>query len=317
MEIRDLPNGTTRSRAIWDDIKKEHFVEILLDHVSDRQKRSAWNTTNWLEITQQMGARFPESNFSTAQLKQLERDLKKIYKSIKHIELQPGFEWDATNHMLKASDDDWQKLFERDSTARKWHRKILPYYSELDTLYGGYNEAEKAKSNQEAYSFPDNLMKLASISCLEEGTAHVPNRINLNNSHKSGSCLDLCDSQDQYEQSEVQELHLLSTANTYSSSYKRPRLNDETMNKQNELFDKQASPGNNEFRVEKEIRNDFSISRCIAEYYQLQGFQTSDVLHVAEIFKDEQNRELFLALRKCERGFWLKANVDIRKQAIS
>ncbi|KAJ3671867.1 hypothetical protein LUZ60_007946 [Juncus effusus] len=140
--LRNGITSKTSKRALWDDIKKDYFVNLLCQYVSHSPKRNSWNRETWEKIREEMKERFAGSNISTEQLRQLERDLKKLYKSIKHIESQPGFRWDHDNKMLEASDNDWQKLFKADPKARKWHSKMLPYYSGLDTLYKGAYEIE-------------------------------------------------------------------------------------------------------------------------------------------------------------------------------
>ncbi|KAJ3671869.1 hypothetical protein LUZ60_007948 [Juncus effusus] len=56
------------------------------------------------------------------------------------------------------------------------------------------------------------------------------------------------------------------------------------------------------------------IPECIDEYYKLDGFETEDVHHVTEIFKDSDNRRIFISYSKDLRAEWLRQAIQERKE---
>ena len=85
-------------------------------------------------MLQRMNRKFPDANFTVAQLKDREQRLKKDHNAVKTICGKSGFRWNNELQMTTCIGGVWDDL---PKDLQKWRNKCFPYYDELYDLYDG------------------------------------------------------------------------------------------------------------------------------------------------------------------------------------
>ncbi|KAJ3671864.1 hypothetical protein LUZ60_007943 [Juncus effusus] len=291
-------------RACWDEEKKQRFVDLLIENTTTHNgPKKLSKRKNWANIILGMKEIFPGSPLSLEQLKQLDRDMKKKYKSVKDISCRPGFTWDYENHTLQASDNKWQDLFTEDPNARKWQRKQFHYFEVLDRLYGDEYSQGASKNNGSALvqhnspqansssvpADPTEEMNMNPLGMLPESSPIL--------SSSAGDFLNLDDEGDPNSGNFVNNQLVDWSINSQKSDL--PQFPDEGLRTDSQNLQYQHVNPN---RVTADC--EYSIGQCLAERRRL-GSNQADAFIVGEIFKDKQNREIFLNCDDMEKKIWL------------
>ncbi|XP_078170189.1 uncharacterized protein LOC144564462 [Carex rostrata] len=136
--VEEGNENEVNNRAAWNELQKTFLVELLVefDRLGTRQQNT-WSKVAWNDMARRFKAKFIDSSFSVKQLKEQERTLKKLYKTIQRLRNQSGFGWDPTRKMVVATEEVWTPILQTDKEAKRWYNKSFPYYDDLHDLYAG------------------------------------------------------------------------------------------------------------------------------------------------------------------------------------
>ncbi|KAJ3671866.1 hypothetical protein LUZ60_007945 [Juncus effusus] len=324
------PTNSTIKRATWDEEKKNYLVSLLIENTkTNNSYKRSFHKEKWDRITMEMKKRFPESYFTTNQLKQLERDLRKLYKSVKCIILfQPGFEWNHANCMLAASNAHWQELLERDPKAIRWHRKIIPHFRALDTLYGGDYVGVRQAASKNSGSVPVQRKSSLRINSsfvptgpTEEMNMNPHGMLPANDPNHNFSVEDFLnfDNEGDPNSSNLPPIPSEDWRIDYQKSNLPPPVLNEDLRIDSQRVQYRNGKRNrvtacSDYTIQRCMaHSDYTIPRCIAEYMRLVS-NRADLYVVGEIFKDKQNREIFLSFPDLEKKKWLGDCITERRK---
>ncbi|BFG17670.1 hypothetical protein CerSpe_039440 [Prunus speciosa] len=124
-----------QSRAKWTTFCTKIFADLLVEQIRKGNRSSgAFSKLAWKiirdEFNRQTGLKFDKQ-----QLKNHLDVLRKRYNSVKAILDHPGFTWDASQSMLLAQDDVWQKYIEAHPEADTVRKRGCDIYEQLCIIF--------------------------------------------------------------------------------------------------------------------------------------------------------------------------------------
>ncbi|TXG75142.1 hypothetical protein ES332_1Z011700v1 [Gossypium tomentosum] len=75
-------------------------------------------------------------------LKNRHKTLRNLYKAVKNLLNQKGFNWDSTRQMVIAENKIWDEYIKVNPDVHPYRVKTIPYYDDLGIIYGD-NSARK------------------------------------------------------------------------------------------------------------------------------------------------------------------------------
>ncbi|KAK8282816.1 hypothetical protein V6Z12_D08G051800 [Gossypium hirsutum] len=114
-----------RSRTIWTPEMDRYFIDLMLEQLNkgNRFDDHVFSKTAWMN----MNSSFNERN---------------LYKAVKNLLNQKGFNWDSTRQMVIAENKIWDEYIKVNPDVRPYRVKTIPYYDDLGIIYGD-NSARK------------------------------------------------------------------------------------------------------------------------------------------------------------------------------
>ncbi|XP_021321624.1 uncharacterized protein LOC8076292 [Sorghum bicolor] len=127
-----------RPRAHWNAGLEKGLVELLHDHNNDHYRgQNGWSPDAWNRIVKLFYEKFPYVNFTKTQIQDKERELKREYRLLKEARKQSGASWDDKLCMIVADQAVWNNIITSHRNAKKFQNKSFPLFEALGELYDG------------------------------------------------------------------------------------------------------------------------------------------------------------------------------------
>ncbi|KAG0455392.1 hypothetical protein HPP92_024684 [Vanilla planifolia] len=271
----------------WDYVKRRYLLEQYRSYYRPPwRKNKSLATHAWERIALDFNKKFPDADVSKGQLQETLYNMKKIYKVLKKLSELSGFEWDYTSSVVKGPEDKWKALLLENKDAKKWYKKPWPYYTVFEELNEG-NYVDKpilGESSQTFNAKPDP--EKFDDSLMNSPSARASPR------------------------SPIAHKKLLESPSQTSANASPTSKTSDLM----EMLTAMEKDGEQcmvcpEMRTPTHEETEFSIKRCIAAFYRLDGFSRENIWKVGKVFKVKENREIFLSLRGEDRKRWLKGEL--------
>ncbi|KAK9002210.1 hypothetical protein V6N11_024896 [Hibiscus sabdariffa] len=175
MSIRG--KGTSdRLRTIWTPEMDRYFIDLMLEqlNIGNRFDDHVFSRTAWMNMNSSFNEKF-EFEYEIDVLKNRHKTLRNVYKAVKNLLNQKGFNWDATRQMVVAQSKIWDEYIKVNPDVRPYRMKTLPYYDDLCVIYGDNLAAKKGSTVPEASSHlgEDKEGSAARPECGNEGTVEA------------------------------------------------------------------------------------------------------------------------------------------------
>lgn len=113
-----------------------YFIELLLEQVGkgNMTDDNCFSKRVWMHMTSLFNAKF-KFQYEKDVLKNRNKTLRNLYKAIKSLLDQKGFNWDETRQMVTADNCVWDEYIKIHPDARSYRIKTIPYFSDLCLIY--------------------------------------------------------------------------------------------------------------------------------------------------------------------------------------
>ncbi|KAL6650862.1 hypothetical protein ACP70R_009787 [Stipagrostis hirtigluma subsp. patula] len=332
------------NRARWMMKYEKGLVDILHENnISYYRTQNGWRTEGWRKIVKDFNERFPEVRFTKMQIQEHETQLKKDYKVIKAVLQRDGVTWDQSSCMIKTTDEIWDEIIEEMPKARKYQRASFPLLDSLELLFdgpipegggnftssipehavGNVNEGGNNISTPPGMSgrpcgtvnasfFDDGVNHMSLLQRTALGAQGIDDLDILQN-HTEEVLERPQNGVEQRPRRAAEPAQSSSCIEPQKDKRKKRKIPDiqQTMEAYLEFRMKQARM--KEHRVkEQTTRNaeQFSISSCIKALHAMTDVSDEVKVLASDVFKDPENREIFLSYEPRLRAMWLKREVD-------
>uniref|UniRef100_A0A0A9FNF4 Myb/SANT-like domain-containing protein n=1 Tax=Arundo donax TaxID=35708 RepID=A0A0A9FNF4_ARUDO len=331
------------SRARWVMKYEKGLVDILHENnVSQYRTQSGWRSEGWRKIVKDFNERYPEAGFSKMQIQEHETQLKKDYKLIKLVLRRDGVSWDQSASMIKTTDEIWDDIIQDMPKARKYQRASFPLLDSLELLFdgpvpeGGHNLASSIPKHvfENFDEGGNNISALPGMSGRPCGTVNASiddgwNNISLLQRTALGpqgiDDHDLlqnhteeilerprrgADPRPQRADEQVQSSSCVEPQKDRCKKRKVPDI-QQTMESYLDFRMKQARLKEQRMKDQTTRDNEqFSISKCIKALHNMPNLSDEVKVFASDVFKDAENREIFLSYELRLRTLWLQREVD-------
>uniref|UniRef100_A0A804RLX5 Myb/SANT-like domain-containing protein n=1 Tax=Zea mays TaxID=4577 RepID=A0A804RLX5_MAIZE len=298
------------NRARWMMKYEKGLVDILHENnTSHYRTQNGWRTEGWRKIVRDFNVRYPEAKFSKMQIQEHETQLKKDYKLIKSILQRDGVSWDQSASMVRTTDEIWDDIIEDMPKARKYQSKSFPLLDSLELLFDGPIPEGGQKSPS---SVPQNVGE--NVDDGGNNTSTVP--------ALGPQGIDDLDTLQKRGEEVLERLQ-------HGADRRLPRADDQAQSSscvelQRDRRKKRKAPDVQQmmetylnFRMKqahvKEQRakdaGQFTISGCIKALHTMADVSDEVKVLASDVFKDAENREIFLSYEPRLRSLWLKREV--------
>lgn len=321
------------NRARWMMKYEKGLVDILHENnTSHYRTQNGWRTEGWRKIVRDFNVRYPEAKFSKMQIQEHETQLKKDYKLIKSILQRDGVSWDQSASMFRTTDEIWDEIIE----ARKYQSKSFPLLDSLELLFdgpipeGGQKSPSSVPQNggENVDDGGNNTSTVPGLSERPSGTFNTSvteawNNISLLQQTALGpQGIDDLDTLQKRGEEVLERLQ-------HGADRRLPRADDQAQSSscvelQRDRRKKRKAPDVQQmmetylnFRMKqahvKEQRakdaGQFTISGCIKALHTMADVSDEVKVLASDVFKDAENREIFLSYEPRLRSLWLKREV--------
>ncbi|KAJ1271384.1 hypothetical protein BS78_06G124500 [Paspalum vaginatum] len=322
------------NRARWMMKYEKGLVDILHENnTSHYRTQNGWRTDGWRKIVSDFTLRYPEAKFSKMQIQEHETQLKKDYKLIKLILQRDGVSWDQSASMIRTTDEIWDEIIEDMPKARKYQSKSFPLLDSLELLFDGpipEGVPQNIVGNVDDGS--NNISAVPGMSGRPSGTINTSGDETWNNI----SLLQRTALEPQGAQG-IDELDMLQNHTeevldrTQHGAGQRTQRADEQaqssscVEPQRDKRRKRKAPDIQHimeaylnFRMKQarvkeqrpKVSDQFAISNCIKALHTMPDLSDEVKLLASDVFKDAENREIFLSYEPRLRSLWLKREVS-------
>ncbi|KAK8282822.1 hypothetical protein V6Z11_D08G050100 [Gossypium hirsutum] len=179
MGIRAKSN-LDRSRTIWTPEMDRYFIDLMLEQLNkgNRFDDHVFSKTAWMNMNSSFNERF-KFEYEMDVLKNRHKTLRNLYKAVKNLLNQKGFNWDSTRQMVIAENKIWDEYIKVNPDVRPYRVKTIPYYDDLGIIYGD-NSARKKGFNLPktlSHSGDDITGSSAQPECANKGTVEAVHEI--------------------------------------------------------------------------------------------------------------------------------------------
>ncbi|GMJ01330.1 hypothetical protein like AT4G02210 [Hibiscus trionum] len=177
--------SSDRLRTIWTPEMDRYFIHLMLEqlNVGNRFDDHVFSRTAWMNMNSSFNEKF-DSEYEMDVLKNRHKTLRNVYKAVKNLLNQKGFNWDSTRQMVVAPSKIWDEYTKVNPDVRPYRMKTLPYYDDLCVIYGdnlagkeGYTVPET--SSHSSHLGEDGKGSAARLGCGNEGTVEAVQEIAL------------------------------------------------------------------------------------------------------------------------------------------
>ncbi|KAL6873962.1 hypothetical protein ACP4OV_014044 [Aristida adscensionis] len=262
------------ARAKWSVKYKQGLVELLLDHNIPRfQKNNGWSSEGWTSIKREFNRKFPECNFSKAQIQEHESQLKKEYMLLMAACKSSGAALDTNLEMDNAK-------------VAKSRKKSFLLFESLGLLYEGHIAEGVHRLSTEHIGLSnegDDCENLVSHIFESEVPASIKG--------VQGAYI---------KRSRSERLSENGTSSSSSipptpGAKKIKKIVVETIEAYMEFKRNQHKP-----------QEEFSVAKCINTMHEMVDVSDDEKVLSCDLFRDAVNREIFLSLDVTLRTMWLK-----------
>ncbi|GMP87546.1 hypothetical protein CsSME_00039875 [Camellia sinensis var. sinensis] len=101
-------SGNDRLRTIWTPEMDCYFIDLMLEEVGKGNQIDdhLFNKQAWMHMTSLINAKF-KFQYEKDVLKNRHKTLRNLYKAVKNLIDQKGFNWDETRQMVTADNKVW------------------------------------------------------------------------------------------------------------------------------------------------------------------------------------------------------------------
>ncbi|KAK9139261.1 hypothetical protein Scep_008942 [Stephania cephalantha] len=130
------PTSNDRLRTIWTTAMDRYFIDLMLDQMGkgNRVDGHLFSKRAWKHMTTVFNAKFA-CQYSKDHLKNRHKTLRRLYKAVKSLLEQSGFDWDETQQMVTADDRIWSNYIKAHPEKRSYRTKSIPYFSDLCKIF--------------------------------------------------------------------------------------------------------------------------------------------------------------------------------------
>ncbi|EES10957.1 hypothetical protein BDA96_06G120800 [Sorghum bicolor] len=322
------------NRARWMMKYEKGLVDILHENNNSHYRTpNGWRTDGWRKIVRDFTVRYPEAKFSKPQIQEHETQLKKDYKLIKSVLQRDGVSWDQSASMVRATDEIWDEIIEEMPKARKYQSKSFPLLDSLELLFDGPIPEGEQKSPS---SIPQNVggnddggNNISTVPGLSERPSGASwdksawNNISLLQQTALGP--QGIDDIDMLQNRDEEVLELLqhgadrrpqrADEQAQSSScveLQRDRRKKRKVPDVQQIMETYLNFRMKQARVKEQRAKDvdqFTISSCIKALHPMPDVSDEVKVLASDVFKDPENREIFLSYEPRLRTLWLKREV--------
>ncbi|KAF4364516.1 hypothetical protein G4B88_012098 [Cannabis sativa] len=128
--------GSDRLRTVWTPEMDRYFIDLMLEQVNKGNKFDdhLFSKRAWKHMALLFNSKF-KFQYEKDVLKNRHKTLRNLYKAVKNLLDQRGFNWDETRQMVTAENNDWDEYIKAHPDARSFRIKTIPYYSDLCRIY--------------------------------------------------------------------------------------------------------------------------------------------------------------------------------------
>ncbi|CAL5031598.1 unnamed protein product [Urochloa decumbens] len=303
------------NRARWVMKYEKGLVDILLENNNSHYRTpTGWRMEGWRKIVTDFNMRYPEAKFSKMQIQEHETQLKKDYKFIKLILQRDGVSWDQSASMIRGTDEIWDEIIEDMPKARKYQNKSFTLLDSLEQLFdgpiaeGGQNSPQKIVGNVDEGG--NHMSTAPDMSVRPSGTINA----NFDETWNSISLLP------QTALGMVQTEGHRADEQPQSSSCVEPQRDRRKKRKVTDIQQRKVTDIQQimetylNFRMkqarvkEQKVKeaDQFTISSCIKAMNTMSDVSDEIKILASDVFKDAENREIFLSYEPRLRTLWLK-----------
>ncbi|KAF8714990.1 hypothetical protein HU200_027534 [Digitaria exilis] len=324
------------NRARWVMKYEKGLVDLLHENnTSHYRTPTGWRTEGWRKIVRDFNVRYPEAKFSKMQIQEHETQLKKDYKLIKLILQRDGVSWDQSASMIRATDEIWDEIIEEMPRARKYQNKSFPLLELLEVLFDGpIPEGQNPPPNMienvdeggnNMSTTPDmSARPIGAINAnfdetwnnigLLQRTALVPQGIDdLNVLHNHTE--EVLERQQRGADARPQRADEQAQSSSCVEPQRDRRRKRKAPDKATDI--QQIIEGYLNFKMKqarmKEQKakeaDQFTISNCIKAMNTMTDVSDEIKVLASDVFKDAENREIFISYEPRVRALWLKREV--------
>ncbi|CAO2203813.1 unnamed protein product [Urochloa humidicola] len=315
-------NGSPKvdTRAHWNAGLEKALVELLHEHNNDCYRgQNGWSSEAWNRICKLFNEKFSNIKFSKVQIQDKEKELKRDYKLLKQAKGQSGSHWNEKLCRIEASPPIWANIIVSFPKAKKFQNKSFPLFDALGELYDGHT----TEGNLSFTSVDPSLTDLTQGNGMqEEETENSPFGPPLN-----GASPDRRHAV-QHIDDEEEELTILDQPSAASSAADiRGKRVASSRNKDSSASGEKADRVGHKRKqdgvvvemmgrfLEKrekqaEAKNAFSLPVCISVVDGMEDLSDDEKVEAYDVFKDEQNRFIFMTANESRRIKWLRKKIQ-------
>ncbi|KAJ1256348.1 hypothetical protein BS78_K044100, partial [Paspalum vaginatum] len=315
------------NRAKWTTGLEKGLVDLLLEHNNECYgSQNGWSSEAWNRIYILFKERFPYVSFTRVQVTDKEKELKMEYRLLKEIRKQSGVSWNERLCRIEAEEPLWDNIITSFEKAKKFRTKSFPFYESMGELHDGQTaegtlnftsiEPSQPSVTQQPFEAPLTLTQPSQVPI----TLTQPSQPPITLTQPSQVAVTQATSDDD------DEIRVLDPSTTTSvgrgkraghagSSRIGKRRQDgkaavaEMMGRFLEMKEKQAEVEAEERTRANANENDFPISMCIAVVDGMEELSEDEKVDAYDIFKDGQNRAIFMTAKDATRIKWLRKKI--------
>uniref|UniRef100_A0ACD5U8G5 Uncharacterized protein n=1 Tax=Avena sativa TaxID=4498 RepID=A0ACD5U8G5_AVESA len=295
---KSSPKGR-KERAIWNAMLEKSLVDILHEHDNAYHRgQNGWSGETWSAMVDIFLNRNQHVKFAKTQVHVKEKELKRDYKMLNEARKQSGVGWNKSEFKLEAEPHLWENLaiisYLLIFLSRLFKNKRFPLYNTLGDLYQGHLAEGKF-----------NFTSTAKQSLKPHVEDEQVNQRNTKVEH------------DQVNQRNIKVEHVQvnqrKVAGPSINKCNKPKRSPKKSSADGLVGVMERFVKMKEKEANHEALQDFSITKCIAELRNLQGFDPTEKARAFVVFKSVENREIFLNAVNEKYGtalIWLRIELD-------
>ncbi|KAJ1295110.1 hypothetical protein BS78_01G198700 [Paspalum vaginatum] len=302
------PKVAKKGRAYWNPGLEKGLVQILLDHNNDFYRgRNGWSSEAWNRVVRLFHEKFPHASFTKLQIQEKEKELKREYNMLKEARKQSGASWDDRLGMIQAEPAIWDNIIVSFPKIRKFQTKSFPLFDALGQLHDGHTaEGSMNLTSLEATPSDPSITQNA-----DDG--HIPPYVSLDDEEDDE--VSIVKPPDQSGVATTSTRAAASNRTKGSAALDGERKvgkrqkKEATLDKVDKYLDMRAKQIEGEVAVQARAAaeaDDFSIKKCISLVNTIGELSNEEKADAFDIFKDAQNREIFMTGEPNARLIWLR-----------
>uniref|UniRef100_A0A0E0KTI6 Uncharacterized protein n=1 Tax=Oryza punctata TaxID=4537 RepID=A0A0E0KTI6_ORYPU len=311
-----------QSRASWNPGLEKALVDLLHEHNNPHYRcQNGWTSEAWNKVVKEFRDRHPYVTMNKQQIQDKEKELKRDYRLLKEARKQSGASWDHQRCMIIADDAVCANIIQSNEKVRKFSKnKSFPLFDSLGELYDG----QTAEGNMNFTSIePSQHATLTQENEYLERSDSFPD-VNWVADDDGDNVTTEVQDEDNATEHENQGSHTNTTsrANGEKNVKKNKSISRERVektvkrNKRNDVVDmmgsylemrkRQSEEEEAKKREEASKVDDCSIRNCITVVETMEELSNEEKVKSFGVFKDAQNREIFMSAGPMTRLMWLR-----------